>query len=166
MKRVKSKDPLQPGYTYLVDPSREYYSEFTPDFSPKLCLSLGIFGGAYFRGYPKFLWEFPHLDHKINQMAVDSENLLGVRASLPRIEWQKRGWMHDDDPRGWFQWYCRFDMGRRHDDDERQINRWIKFKERKLRLIGDSMDLSFQARTRQGLIHWGIASPGMIGYKE
>ena len=28
------------------------------------------------------------------------------------------------DPRGWFQWYCRFFSGRRTNDDDRQIGRW------------------------------------------
>jgi hypothetical protein len=159
--KIQSLDPLQPGYEYHVSPNREYDPDFKPDFTPAQCLRMGIFGGAYFRGYPKFGREFPHLRHVINEAENPDDNYFGVLASLSRHDWQQRGWMHDDDPRGWFQWYCRYDMGRRHADDDRQISRWVKFKQRKLREIGDNEDVDYKRATRQGLLHWGIRSPGM-----
>ena len=162
---VKSHDPLQPGYKYRVDMSLPYHSTFDPDFSPDELLQMGIFGGGYFEGYDRFLDEFPHLPHERRDKADPRTNYFGVHASLSRKKWIENGWMHDDDPRGWFHWFCRYDMGRRHADDERQIKRWVAFKTRKLREIGGSTDLNDSVRTRQGLLHWGIASPGMVAYE-
>lgn len=163
-KEIVSYDPLQPGYSYRVDINAKRRDDFTPDFTPALCLRLGIFGGAYFRGYPKLLKEFPHFAYVPSEVEVADNNFFGVNASMSRHEWVKRGWMHSDDPRGWFQWWCRYEMGRRHEDDDRQIGRWLAFKSRKLREINGSTDVSKHTRTRQGLLHWGIKSPGMGVY--
>ena len=38
--------------------------------------------------------------------------------------WESSGWIKEVDPYGWFMWYCRFYLGRRCEDDERQIGRW------------------------------------------
>lgn len=165
LKQVVSYDPLQPGYAYRVDLNAERRSDFSPDFTPAMCLRLGIFGGAYFRQYPKFHKEFPHLvDYVKSEQEVADNNFYGVNASMSRHEWVMRGWMHVDDPRGWFQWWCRYEMGRRHEDDDRQIGRWLAFKSRKLREINGDTDQSKHVRTRQGLLHWGIRSPGMGVY--
>jgi hypothetical protein len=40
--------------------------------------------------------------------ADKSLNYFGVDASQPLAEWKRKGWIHPDDPRGWFQWYCRY----------------------------------------------------------
>lgn len=149
MRTITSHDPLQFGYKYRVSDGLSYHPDFNPDFTPAQCIALGIFGGAYFRDYPQFVREFPHLKHTIFPAESAENNYFGVTASMSRREWQKRSWMHDDDPRGWFQWYCRYDYGRRHDDDERQIKRWVNFKDRKMRS-------TLTDKTRQGLLHWGI----------
>ena len=56
-----------------------------------------------------------------------SVNKYGVACGQSIEEWEAAGWInHEYDVRGWFQWYCRFYMGRRCDDDERRISRWKK----------------------------------------
>lgn len=161
MPLIKSYDPLQSGYKYRVDPGLKRRADFNPDLSPAMCLRLGVFGGAYFRQYPKLKREFPDFEYVRSETEVADNNFYGVNASMSRHEWVIRGWMHLDDPRGWFQWWCRYELGRRHEDDDRQIGRWLVFKARKLREIGDNTDQSKHVRTRQGLLHWGIKSPGM-----
>lgn len=165
LKKIRCFDPLQPSYTYSVDPNKKLPDTFDPDFTPAEMLEMGIFGGGYFEGYPKFLNEFPHLKHDRKDKPDHPTNWFGVAASMSRRDWQKKGWMHEDDPRGWFQWYCRYSMGRRHYDDARQLGRWRAFRKRKLREIGGDTRLTEHLKTRQGLLHWGIASPGMAIYE-
>lgn len=159
--KVVSLDPLQKGYTYFVNilgqPWRE---DFSPDFTPYQALTMGVFGGGYFAGHNNLVSEFPHLHVFQTDHPSADNNYYGVEASMSRREWIKRGWIHEDDPRGWFQWYCRYHFGRRHSDDDRQINRWKAFKKRKLIEIGSSTDPDYMRKTRQGLLHWAIASPG------
>lgn len=74
--------------------------------------------------------------------------------------------MREQDPYGWFQWYCRFYMGRRSDDDERQVGRWLalagpkgRFKNRLVNMIkergAEYDDETISPVIRQTLQHWG-----------
>ena len=87
-------------------------------------LTMGVFGGKYMTDCTA---EFPtqwFLDAKLSPEKHDTNlNFFQVRASKSLSYWQDKGWIHEDDPRGWFQWYCRYYMGRRHEDDDRQIRR-------------------------------------------
>ena len=156
-------DKMQNGYTYdrTAPPGKEFDPEFTPELTPQQMLTLGVFNGVYMRDcideFPKS-W-FTHA--KLAERAPDSKlNYFGVRASQPLSVWREKGWIHPDDPRGWFQWYCRYYMGRRHEDDARQIKRWKAIRRHIGQLVkhcerGDTM---CRRRQRQALLHWAYDS--------
>jgi len=157
-------DMMQSGYQYqLTEPQgRNFDATFCPDLTPKQMLQLGIFGGKYMTDTTG---EFPRswfADAKLATASRDlSLNYFGVDASQPLSVWRKSGWIHRDDPRGWFQWYCRYYMGRRvPEEDQRQIKRW-KAMRRHVRQIErhcEPGDLACRKRQRQALLHWAYDS--------
>ena len=157
-------DRMQQGYRYelVAPPGRNFDSEFRPDLTPAEMLSLGVFGGKYLTDCVD---EFPRgwfADAKLAIGAADSSlNYFGVDASQPLSVWRKKGWLHIDDPRGWFQWYCRYYMGRRiPDEDARQIKRWknIRRHVRQVQLNCEPGDIWCRRRQRQALLHWAYDS--------
>lgn len=163
MKKVIINDKMQKGYYNLTEPEGEGFDpEFKPELKPKEMLELGVFGGKYMtdcRG------EFPEewfANAKLSPEKKDpSLNYFGVDASLPLSEWQKKGWIHPVDPRGWFQWYCRYYYGRRMpEEDARQIKRWKAIRRHisALRKNCVSGDLNCRKRQRQALLHWAYDS--------
>jgi hypothetical protein len=97
-----------------------------------------------------------------------SLNFFGVDASQPLSVWRRKGWLHPDDPRGWFQWYCRYYIGRRPHyigrrmpaEDRRQIKRWkaIRRHIRQIERHCEPGDLTCRPRQRQALLHWAYDS--------
>jgi hypothetical protein len=153
-------DRMQQGYTYEVteSPGRNFHSDFKPELTPIDMLRIGVFGGKYMTDCTE---EFPPEWFEHAKLCAErhdaSLNCFGVNASQPLSAWRAKGWIHDDDPRGWFQWYCRYYIGRRHPDDERQIRRW-KAVTRHLAQIRKNCvrgDLMCRPRQRQALLHWG-----------
>ena len=77
--------------------------------------------------------------------------------------WENKGWINEIDPYAWFQWYFRYWLGRRSEDDKRQINRWkgivSRFRGRLVKMIKDADsefdDYAISPKTRQILLHWG-----------
>jgi hypothetical protein len=162
MKKVVVNDRMQKGYVYyLTEPEgRNFHPEFKPELTPKRMLELGVFGGKYMTDCRK---EFPgwYDKAKLCHERHDPElNFFGVNASLPLSVWRAKGWIHPDDPRGWFQWYCRYYMGRRHPDDQRQIKRWkaIRRHAGALKKNCEPLDLSCRPKQRQSLLHWAYDS--------
>jgi hypothetical protein len=161
---VVVNDTMQKGYRYVLStPSgRNFDPEFRPELTPHEMLRLGVFGGKYMTDTRK---EFPKswfAGAKLSPRHRDcSLNFFGVDASQPLSVWRKKGWIHPDDPRGWFQWYCRYYLGRRMAaEDQRQIKRW-KAMRRHLRQIDlhcERGDIFCRPRQRQALLHWAYDS--------
>lgn len=157
--KVTVNDKMQTGYTYeLTAPvGKDFHAEFVPQLTPQQMLEMGVFGGKYMTDCRN---EFPDswfINAKLSPECYDSElNLFGVRASQPLAEWERKGWIWPDDPRGWFQWYCRYYMGRRCEDDERQIQRWKNMKRHvtQVRRNCEPYDMDCRPRQRQALLHW------------
>ena len=166
MKRriVTVNDRMQKGYAYeLIEPiGRNFDPVFRPDLTPNEMLRLGVFGGKYMTDCTS---EFPRTWFEGVKFSAGepapSLNYFGVLASQPLSEWRRKGWIHPADPRGWFQWYCRYYMGRRMpEEDARQIKRW-KAMRRHMRQIQRNCepgDLTCRKRQRQALLHWAYDS--------
>jgi len=166
MKEARSvvvNDLMQRNYHYfLTEPmGKNFHADFRPEITPKQMLALGVFGGKYMTDCTD---EFPDdwfVRAKLNhERPVPVLNFFGVNASQPLAEWKKRGWIYRDDPRGWFQWYCRYYMGRRSPDDERQIKRWKGMKRHVAQVKANcaNKDLSCRRKQRQALLHWAYDS--------
>jgi len=166
------------GYIIFKD-----FPYFKPNLTPEEVLRNGSFGGTYFRPiyssitkqYETKAWsEFPDkwfrdLPEKYYNSKIYDKNInkYKVKCGTSLELWEQKGWIHEQDPYGWFQWYCRFYCGRRTDDDERQIKRWMNctgYKGRwKLYLINKILssknkqlnDFTISPTVRQSLQHWG-----------
>jgi hypothetical protein len=162
-RKVVVNDTMQNGYVYYrTEPvGRNFAPGFTPQLTPKEMLRLGVFGGKYMtdcRG------EFPARWFAGARLCAERHdprlNCFGVNASQSLAEWRRKGWIHPQDPRGWFQWYCRYYMGRRTRDDARQIRRWraIGRHAAAIRKHCEPGDLDCRRRQRQALLHWAYDS--------
>ena len=164
---VTVNDTMQKGYTYeLSEPmGKNFDPEFKPALTPKEMLALGVFGGRYVRDCTE---EFPAdwFAHAIllpeGVKGHDKKlNYFGVDASQPLDVWKKKGWIYKDDPRGWFQWYCRYFMGRRiPDEDARQIKRWKAMTRHIMQIRYHCMpgDKTCRKAQRQAILHWAYDS--------
>ena len=154
---------MQQNYRYtLTEPiGKKFDPRFKPELTPKEMLELGVFGGKYMTDCTS---EFPpawFTKIKPSPEKHDSKrNYFSINASQPLSVWRKKGWIHPDDPRGWFQWYCRYYMGRRHEDDERQIKRWLGMKRHVSQIKNNCMpyDENCRKKQRQALLHWAYDS--------
>lgn len=163
-KQIVVNDKMQQNYIYTL--SEPMGGNFHPDFSPELTpgqmLELGVFGGKYMTDCQD---EFPAEWFENAKLCAERQdpqlNCFKVNASQPLSVWRAKGWIYPEDPRGWFQWYCRYFMGRRIDgEDERQIKRWRAI----TRHIGQIKkncapgDITCRPKQRQALLHWAYDS--------
>jgi len=161
--RIVVNDVMQSGYVYFCteQAGRNFRADFLPELSPKSMLELGIFGGKYMTDCRN---EFPEDWFSNAKLSSDQRNpdlnLFGVNASQSLSAWKKKGWIYPEDPRGWFQWYCRYYMGRRCPDDDRQIKRWRAMRRHiaQVRKNCERCDFSCRPRQRQALLHWAYDS--------
>ncbi len=166
-KQVLVNDKMQKNYRYtLTEPvGKNFDPSFKPDFTPKQMLKMGVFGGKYMTDCRN---EFPsdwYKNAKLCPERHDPElNYFGINASKPLSYWIEKGWIYHQDPRGWFQWYCRYYMGRRLAiEDERQIARWKAMTRHiaQVKLNCDKGDISCRPKQRQALLHWAYDSRKM-----
>ena len=162
-RRVVVNDLMQQEYSYYLTepPGRNFEPGFEPELTPREMLALGVFGGKYMTDCRD---EFPaswFTKAKLSPERYDPKlNYFGVRASQSLREWRKKGWIYHEDPRGWFQWYCRYYMGRRCLDDDRQIKRWRQIARHVAQVKAGCRkgDMNCRRRQRQALLHWAYDS--------
>ncbi len=161
---VTVNDTMQQGYTYVLNEpmGKNFDPEFTPELSPQEMLALGVFGGKYMTDCRD---EFPDewfVNARLSPEKSDPKlNFFQVDASQSLDEWEKKGWIFEEDPRGWFQWYCRYYMGRRLlEEDQRQIKRWKAIRRHVSQVKKNCVagDLQCRPRQRQALLHWAYDS--------
>jgi len=164
LKIVIVNDKMQTNYRYqITEPmGKNFDKEFNPELTPKEMLQLGVFGGKYMTDCVN---EFPgdwFKNAKLCRERHDPKlNYFGVNASQPLSVWIQKGWIHQADPRGWFQWYCRYYMGRRMpEEDKRQIKRWKAIKRHITQIKKNCVpkDFSCRPRQRQAVLHWAYDS--------
>ena len=150
---------------------------FKPNKKPIEIIKEGAFGGTYFRNiysningkwYRNSWKEFDFLESVDKKLYASNYydinvNKYKVKCGTSLRFWENKRWMHKQDPYEWFQWYCRYYLGRQSSDDDRQIARWNgiinRFKSILVKIIRDKdtkyNDYSISPKIRQILLHWG-----------
>jgi len=156
---IEVSDKMQSNYAYqLTEPAGcNFHSGFKPELTPKQMLALGVFGGKYMTDCAA---EFADDWFEKAKLCPDRHdpklNLFRINASQPLSVWRKKGWIYHEDPRGWFQWYCRYYSGRRCIDDDRQIGRWRAIRRHIAQIEQNCPPKTLDCRTRQrqAVLHW------------
>jgi hypothetical protein len=156
---ISVNDRMQSGYIYRLDAlvGADFDPEFKPVFTPKEMLRMGVFEGKYLNDctdeFPRDWFETA----KIVARADESINYFGIKSRQPLSVWREKDWIYGPDPRGWFQWYCRYFMGRRLPEIDRiQVKRWKGFARHagQIKANCDPGDIFCRPRQRQGLLQW------------
>lgn len=152
-------DKMQRGYSYMLSvPMGEDFDDgFKPCFSPQQMLEMGVFEGKYCNDCRA---EFPaewFANARMSAVADESLNCFGVKSRQPLSVWREKGWIIGEDPRGWFQWYMRYYLGRRTlTVDVLQIKRWRAFSRHAGQIMANCRagDITCRPRQRQALLQW------------
>lgn len=156
---VRVDDRMQRGYAYeIVAPSGEDFAPgFAPCFSPAEMLEMGVFEGRYCNDCRDELPREWFARARVASCADPALNYFRIKSRQPLSVWREKGWIIGDDPRGWFQWYCRYWLGRRDFEvDPQQIKRWRAFSRHasQVRANCEPGDLGCRPRQRQALLQW------------
>jgi len=156
---VVVNDRMQRDYRYEIaaPPGRDFRDGFAPHFTPKEMLALGVFEGRYCNDCRDELPADWFAGARIAERADPALNHFGVKSRQPLSHWRDKGWILGPDPRGWFQWYCRYYLGRRLPEiDARQVARWRGFARHAAQVRAHCApgDVSCRPRQRQALLQW------------
>jgi len=183
--RGAGKMSLKKGYSYRLDaePGQDFDPRFTPALSPAEMLFMGVFEGKYlndsYTEFPSEWYLYALAANRLSPSADISCNWFNVKSRQPLSVWRENGWAPvlgfqnkggkgktrdiladvdaNPDERGWFQWYCRYWLGRRIPDlDAVQIGRWRSFARHAgaIRHGCSAGDLMCRTRERQALLQW------------
>jgi hypothetical protein len=156
---IQVNDRMQTGYAYrlMAPEGRGFEDGFQPHYSPQAMLEMGVFEGKYLNDCKS---EFPagwFANARLSDVADPELNYFRVKSRQPLFHWRQKGWIHGPDPRGWFQWYCRYYLGRRLPEiDAIQIKRWRGFARHagQIRANCEPGDIFCRRRQRQALLQW------------
>jgi hypothetical protein len=168
---IEVNNRMQKNYTYTLTFNNgcnlEYNSNeikiynFKPQFTPCQMLNMGIFEGKYCNDQ---IFEFPkewfNLDKLSPEFPNPKLNYFKIKSRLNLQEWISRSWIpcgdNDMDTRGWFEWYCRYWLGRRQDSiDIIQIKRWNAFKRHYAQYLKNTKGYPEKhPKRRQALLQW------------
>lgn len=158
-KKIIVNDKMQKWYIYyLTEPvGKSFREDFLPQLTPKEMLEAGVFGWKYMTDCQN---EFPK-DRFINAKLSPEKknpkmNFFWVNASMDLKYREEKWWISPDDPRGRFQWYCRYFIWRRiPEEDNRQIKRWRAIKRHWMAVKNNCilMDRNCRKKQRQALLH-------------
>ena len=156
---VVVNDSMQRSYSYAISvpPGGGFAPEFKPRFSPREMLELGVFEGKYCNDCHPELPEDWFERARIAANPDPALNCFGVKSRQSLAIWRQKGWIIGPDPRGWFQWYCRYYLGRRLPEIDRvQIRRWRNFARHAAQVRKHCMpgDIFCRQRQRQALLQW------------
>jgi hypothetical protein len=162
--KIKVNDRMQKNYTYILSEpiGKNFHPNFNPELSPKQILESGAFEGQYCNDcifeFPREWFEKATKNNKFSPDKPNSElNKFKVKSRQPLSVWRKNNWIYGDDPRGWFQWYMRYYLGRRDDSvDTKQIARWNSFKRHVGQIKANCKpgDKECRPKQRQALLQW------------
>jgi hypothetical protein len=174
-RRVVVTDRMQrTSYTLTARPGRDFAPDFHPQLSPAQMLRRGVFEGKYLNDCVLELpreWYAGALRRLSPGMPDPALNAFGVKSRLSLGQWRRNGWLPvapgDPDVRGWFQWYCRYWLGRRLPEiDAIQIGRWRSFARHRAQVVASAARLGrrqprsrdekrqHRPRQRQALLQW------------
>ncbi len=156
---VRVDDRMQTDYVYEIAarPGADFADGFVPRYSPATMLKMGVFEGKYCNDCRPELPPGWFDGARIADRADPKLNHFGVKSRQSLQTWREKGWIIGDDPRGWFQWYCRYWLGRRAPEIDRvQIRRWRAFRRHaaQIRANCDPGDIFCRPRQRQALLQW------------
>ncbi len=156
---IEVNDKMQAGYTYETTArcGKDFDPKFKPELSPKQMLEMGVFEGKYLNDCKGEFPESWFKNARLSPFANEKINMFSVKSRQSLAHWRAKNWIIAPDPRGWFQWYCRYYLGRRIPEvDAIQIKRWRAFARHKAQVKKNCLPHDYKCRhkQRQALLQW------------